>query len=78
MEYDKEIDAIRGDDPVTEAYISVHYSLKGGIKTAFYNYYYLMNLSSIPLIRTPDTQEGKKFKLEESPWKLAYPYEPRK
>ena len=78
MEYNKEVEAIRGDDPVTEAYISVHYSLKGSIKRVFHNYYYLMDLSGIPLIRTPDTQEGKKFKLEESPWKLAYPYEPRK
>lgn len=42
-------------------------------------YFAEMDLSDIPLVRTPATQEGaKKFKLEDSPWKLSYPYNLRR
>lgn len=38
-----------------------------------------MDLSDIPLVRTPKTQEGaKKFKLEDSPWKLSCPLQLKK
>ena len=79
IEYNKEIEAIRGDDPITETYITVRYSARSTITSAFHYYYYLMQLEGLPLVRTPDTQaNAKKFKLEESPWKLSYPYQPRK
>lgn len=77
--YNKEIETIRGNDPITPEYISARYSVKGGLTQLFTYYYYLMDLSDIPLVRTPATQEGaKKFKLEDSPWKLSYPYNLRR
>ena len=76
ISYYKEIEAIRGDDPITEAYISAHSSCKGCIKAFIHAYYSVMTLP-VPLVRTPDTQEGKKLKLEETPWVLPHPYEPR-
>ena len=76
INYHKEIEAIHGDDPVTEAYISAHSSSKGCIKAIFHAYYSVLTLP-VPLVRTPDTQEGKKLKLEETPWVLPHPYEPR-
>lgn len=72
--YQKEIEAIRGDDPITEAYISAHTSCKSCIQAFFKAYYSIMALY-VPLVRTPDTQEGKKLKLEETPWVLPHPYE---
>lgn len=72
--YQKEIEAIRGDDPITEAYISAHTSCKSCIQAFFKAYYSVMALY-VPLVRTPDTQEGKKLKLEETPWVLPHPYE---
>ena len=77
--YNKEVEAIRGNDAITPEYISARYSVKGGLTQLFAYYYYLMDLSDIPLVRTPATQEGaKKFKLEDSPWKLSYPYNLRR
>ncbi len=77
--YNKELEAIRGNDKLTSEYISARISCKGCIESAFYFYYELLNLYRLPLVRTPQTQEGaKKFKLEESPWKLSYPYSPRR
>jgi hypothetical protein len=77
--YNKEIEAIRGNDPITKEYISARWSVREGIKTLFHAYLYLMDLSDMPLVRTPKTQEGaKKFKLEDSPWKLSYPYNIRR
>jgi hypothetical protein len=73
----KDIEAIHGDDPITEAYISAHTSCKECIKTIFQAYYSVMMTLPVPLVRTPDTQEGKKLKLEETPWVLPHPYEPR-
>ena len=75
----KELTAIRGNDPISSEYISARVSAKGCIKEMFSYYLYLMDLSDIPLVRTPKTQEGaKKFKLEDSPWKLSYPYNIRR
>ena len=74
--YQKEIEAIRGDDAITEAYISAHSSCKGCIQAMFKCYYTNM-MMPIPLVRTPDTQEGKKLKLEETPWVLPHPFEQR-
>ena len=74
--YHKEIEAIHGDDPITEGYISAHSSSKACIKAIFQAYYTNLFLP-VPLVRTPDTQEGKKLKLEETPWVLPHPYEPR-
>ena len=75
----KEVRAIRGNDPISAEYVSVRLSIKGGLKDLFGYYLYLMDLSDIPLVRTPATQEGaKKFKLEDSPWKLSYPYNLRR
>lgn len=74
--YHKEIEAIRGNDPITQGYITAHTSSKECLKMMFH-YYYSNLVLSIPLVRTPDTQEGKKFKLEETPWVLPHPYEPR-
>ncbi len=76
ISYHKEIEAIRGDDPITEEYILAHSSSKGCITTVFHAYYSIITLP-VPLVRTPDTQEGKKLKLEETPWVLPHPYEPR-
>ena len=77
--YNKEVEAIRGNEPITKEYVSVRWSVREGIKTLFHDYLYLMDLSDIPLVRTPKTQEGaKKFKLEDSPWKLSYPYNIRR
>ncbi len=79
IECNKEVEAIRGDDAITSEYISARVSVKGALKEMFNHYLYLMDLSDIPLVRTPKTQEGaKKFKLEDSPWKLSYPYNIRK
>lgn len=72
----KEIEVIRGDDPITSEYISAHSSCKDCIKAIFQAYYSVMTLP-VPLVRTPDTQEGKKLKLEDTPWVLPHPYEPR-
>jgi len=59
--------------------LAARISNKGCIETLFNSYFSLLDLSRMPLVRTPDTQEGaKKFKLEESPWKLSYPYSSRK
>ena len=64
---------------MTKEYISARCSVREGIKSLFQGYLYLMDLSDIPLVRTPKTQEGaKKFKLEDSPWKLSYPYNIRR
>ena len=77
--YNKEVEAIRGNEPMTKEYISVRCSVREGIKSLFQGYLYLMDLSDIPLVRSPKTQEGaKKFKLEDSPWKLSYPYNIRR
>lgn len=77
--YNKEIEAIRGNDKFTYEYMAARISCKGCIESVFSFYYSLLDLSRMPLVRTPATQEGaKKFKLEESPWKLAYPFSPRK
>ena len=77
--YNKELEKIRDNDPITPEYISARYSVKGGLTQLFTYYLYLMDLSDIPLVRTPATQEGaKKFKLEDSPWKLSYPYNIRR
>ena len=77
--YNKEVEAIRGNDPITKEYISARWSVREGIKSLFHQYLYLMDLSDLPLVRTPKTQEGaKKFKLEDSPWKLSYPYNIRR
>ena len=77
--YNKELEKIRDNDPITPEYISARYSVKGGLTQLFTYYLYLMDLSDIPLVRTPATQEGaKKFKLEDSPWKLSYPYKIRR
>jgi len=79
MAYNKEIEAIRGNDKFTYEYLAARISNKGCIETLFNSYFSLLDLSRMPLVRTPDTQEGaKKFKLEESPWKLSYPYSSRK
>ena len=72
--YHKEIEAIHGDDPITLGYISAHTSSKENLKAMFHCYYSNL-LLPIPLVRTPDTQEGKKLKLEDTPWKLPHPYE---
>ena len=77
--WNKEVEAIRGNDPITKEYISARWSVREGIKSLFHGYLYLMDLSDLPLVRTPKTQEGaKKFKLEDSPWKLSYPYNIRR
>ena len=77
--WNKEVEAIRGNDPITKEYISARWSVREGIKSLFHGYLYLMDLSDIPLVRSPKTQEGaKKFKLEDSPWKLSYPYNIRR
>ncbi len=76
ISYYKEVEAIHGSDPVTEGYISAHTGTKDCIKATFQAYYSVMTLP-VPLVRTPDTQEGKKLKLEETPWVLPHPYEPR-
>ena len=77
--WNKEIEAIRGNDPITKEYISARWSVREGIKSLFHEYLYLMDLSDIPLVRSPKTQEGaKKFKLEDSPWKYSYPYNIRR
>jgi len=77
--YNKEVEAIRGNDPITKEYISARWSVREGIKSLFHQYLYLMDLSDLPLVRTPKTQEGaKKFKLEDSPWKYSYPYNIRR
>jgi hypothetical protein len=72
------MDAIRGDEPYTESFLSARIGSRDAVKLLFTFYFDVLDISRVPLIRTPDTQEGKKFKLEESPWKIAYPYEPRK
>ena len=72
--YHKEIEAIHADDPITQGYITAHTSSKECIKMMFFCYYSNLALH-IPLVRTPDTQEGKKLKLEETPWVLPHPYE---
>ena len=75
----KELAAIRGNDALSSEYISARLSTKGCLKEMFSYYLYLMDISDIPLVRTPKTQEGaKKFKLEDSPWKLSYPYNIRR
>ena len=74
--YHKEIEAIHGDDPITQGYITAHTSSKECLKMIFHCYYSNLSLP-IPLVRTPDTQEGKKLKLEGTPWVLPHPYEPR-
>lgn len=74
--YHKEIEVIHGDDPITQGYITAHTSSKECLKMMFHCYYSNLNLP-IPLVRTPDTQEGKKLKPETTPWVLPHPYEPR-
>lgn len=76
ISYHKEIEAIHGDDPITQGYITAHTSSKDCLRMMFHCYYSNLVLV-IPLVRTPDTQEGKKLKLEETPWKLPHPFEPR-
>ena len=75
----KVVRQLAADDPISAEYVSVRLSIKGGLKDLFGYYLYLMDLSDIPLVRTPATQDGaKKFKLEDSPWKLSYPYNLRR
>ena len=77
--YNKEIEAIRGNDEFTYEYMATRISTRECIESVISFYLSLLDLSPMPLVRTPDTQEGaKKFKLEESPWKLSYPFSPRK
>ena len=76
ISYHKEIEAIHGDDPITMGYITAHSASKDGLKDMFHNYYSNL-VMVIPLVRTPATQEGKKLKLEGTPWTLPHPFEPR-
>ena len=76
ISYHKEIEAIHGDDPITMGYITAHSASKDGLKNMFQCYYSNL-VMVIPLVRTPATQEGKKLKLEGTPWTLPHPFEPR-
>ena len=76
MVYYKEIKALHGNDPITLEYISTHVATKDVLRDLFHCYYSNLELP-IPLVRTPDTQEGKKLKLEGTPWTLPHPLEPR-
>lgn len=51
ISYHKEIEAIRGDDPITEEYILAHSSSKGCITTVFHAYYSIITLP-VSLVRT--------------------------
>ena len=66
LSYYEEVDAIRGDDPMTKEYMSTKLQAAAWVESFFQRYYGCLFITAYtPLIKTPPTQEGaKKFVIE--------------
>ena len=68
IDANKQVEAIRGNDEPTREYLAAKVVTVGYAEAYFYSYYEIMEIvASLPLVRTPDTMEGKKFKLTDKP-----------
>lgn len=66
LSYYEEVDAIRGDDPMTREYMSTKLQAAAWVEGFFQRYYACLLITAYtPLIKTPPTQEGaRKFVIE--------------
>ena len=68
IDANKQVEAIRGNDEPTREYLAAKVNTVGNAEVYFYDYYQLLEIiPALPLVRTPDTMEGKKFKLTDKP-----------
>ena len=68
IDANKQIEAIRGNDEPTREYLAAKVNTFGAVETCLYSYYEILEIiPALPLVRTPDTMEGKKFKLTDKP-----------
>ena len=62
--YLREVEAVRGDDEMTNEYVNAQLQATSSVELFFRRYYdWLEFIGSAPLIQTPPTLEGQKFKL---------------
>lgn len=60
----REVEAVRGDDEMTNEYVNAQLQATSSVELFFRRYYdWLEFIGSAPLIQTPPTLEGQKFKL---------------
>ena len=62
--YLREVEAVRGDDEMTNEYVNAQLQATSSVEMFFRRYYdWLEFIGSAPLVQTPPTQEGQKLKL---------------
>ncbi len=67
--YLREVEAVRGDDEMTNEYVSAQVQANSSVELFFRRYYdWLEFIGSAPLIRTPPTLEGKRFTNIDTPF----------
>ena len=67
--YLREVEAVRGDDEMTNEYVSAQLQADSSVELFFRRYYdWLEFIGSAPLVRTPPTLEGKKFTKIDTPF----------